>query len=124
MRHLAPQCGLSDVGFAKLLKRLNIPRLPVGYWAKRSAGQTPPRPPLPNPGEPLDVQNERDSIATRRRPRCRRELPRPPRHPLVIAAGKQLLWGRVRADGLLYTDARSRASISVSRGSMDQGDRI
>ena len=47
MRRLAPQYGLSDVGLAKICKKLNIPRPPVGYWAKKEVGKAPARPKLP-----------------------------------------------------------------------------
>jgi len=39
--------GLSDVGLAKVCKRYDIPRPPLGYWAKREFGKAPPQPPLP-----------------------------------------------------------------------------
>lgn len=44
---LAKQYGLSDVGFAKICKKYNIPRPPRGYWAKKAAGQKIKRIPLP-----------------------------------------------------------------------------
>jgi hypothetical protein len=44
---LAKECGLSDVGFAKICKKYNIPRPPRGYWAKKAAGQSLPKEPLP-----------------------------------------------------------------------------
>ena len=39
MRTLAPKFGLSDVGLAKVCKRMRIPRPGLGYWAKKAAGQ-------------------------------------------------------------------------------------
>ena len=51
MRKLAPQYGLSDVGLAKICKRLGIPRPPVGYWAKKEVGKAPARPRLPQADE-------------------------------------------------------------------------
>ncbi|MBL8880692.1 MAG: hypothetical protein JNG88_16385 [Phycisphaerales bacterium] len=57
MRHLAIKYGLSDVGLAKLLIRLNVPRPPVGYWAKRSAGKAPAKPPLPAIDAPMSVDD-------------------------------------------------------------------
>jgi len=44
---LAKEYGLSDVGFAKICKKYNIPRPPRGYWAKKDAGQYMPKEPLP-----------------------------------------------------------------------------
>lgn len=52
MIKLAKQYGISDVGLAKACKRHNIPRPPVGYWARRAAGQTPPKAPLPPNRDP------------------------------------------------------------------------
>jgi len=49
IHQLSNEYGLSDVGFAKICKRHNIPRPPRGYWARRTAGQSPPQTPLPDP---------------------------------------------------------------------------
>lgn len=45
---LAKAYGLSDVGFAKICKKYNIPRPPRGYWAKKAAGQRMSKEPLPS----------------------------------------------------------------------------
>ena len=47
MRTLAPHYGLSDVGLAKTCKRLRVPVPARGYWAKKAAGYTVERLPLP-----------------------------------------------------------------------------
>ena len=47
MRLLAKEFGLSDVGLAKICRKHNISRPPLGYWAKVAHGQSPERPPLP-----------------------------------------------------------------------------
>jgi ankyrin repeat protein len=48
IQHVARRYKLSDVGLAKVCKRLNIPRPGRGYWAKKAAGRPiPKRPPLP-----------------------------------------------------------------------------
>lgn len=47
MRTLAPQFGVSDVGFAKMCRRLNIPTPPRGYWAKLEHGKKVRKPTLP-----------------------------------------------------------------------------
>ena len=44
---LAKEYGLSDVGFAKICKKYNIPRPSRGYWAKKAAGQRMLKEPLP-----------------------------------------------------------------------------
>jgi len=46
---VASRYGLSDVGLAKICKRLRIPVPSRGYWAKVNAGASVRRPPLPNP---------------------------------------------------------------------------
>lgn len=47
-RIVAKKYGLSDVGLAKVCKKLKIPRPGPGYWAKKSAGKyVGKRPPLP-----------------------------------------------------------------------------
>jgi hypothetical protein len=45
IQHVAGRYNLSDVGLAKLCKRLNIPRPGRGHWAKKAAGKPTPRQP-------------------------------------------------------------------------------
>lgn len=47
MRELAQEYGLSDVGLAKICRRLDVPLPGRGYWAKKDAGRAPARPALP-----------------------------------------------------------------------------
>jgi ankyrin repeat protein len=48
MQHVAKRYGMSDVGFAKICKKLQIPRPGLGYWAKKAAGKpVPNQPALP-----------------------------------------------------------------------------
>jgi hypothetical protein len=44
---LAQRFGISDVGLAKVCRRSDIPAPPRGYWAKIAAGNSIPRPDLP-----------------------------------------------------------------------------
>ena len=50
---VAKDYNVSDVALAKICRKLNVPRPPLGYWARRSAGYEDPIPPLPKlkPGE-------------------------------------------------------------------------
>ena len=48
---VAKEYGLSDVGLAKICKRHQIPRPPVGYWAQIQYGGTPRKLPLPPPSD-------------------------------------------------------------------------
>ena len=45
IQHVARRYDLSDVGLAKVCRKLNIPRPGRGYWAKKAAGKTMPRKP-------------------------------------------------------------------------------
>ncbi|MCA1607589.1 MAG: hypothetical protein LC775_19465 [Acidobacteria bacterium] len=48
IQHVAKRYNLSDVGLAKVCRKLNIPRPGRGYWAIKAAGKTTPkRSPLP-----------------------------------------------------------------------------
>ena len=42
----------ADVGLAKICKSHDIPKPPVGYWAKKEVGKAPPQPPLPTNDDP------------------------------------------------------------------------
>jgi hypothetical protein len=54
MRTLAARYGLSDIGLAKICRKLDIPVPGRGHWARKAAGQEIPRTPLPphKPGRP------------------------------------------------------------------------
>jgi hypothetical protein len=68
MSRLAPKYGLSDVGLAKICKKLRIPRPPRGHWAKLRHGIKVSRELLPKlkVGEPctytLEVRQESDRV--------------------------------------------------------------
>lgn len=44
---LAKELGVSDVAISKACRRHQIPKPPLGYWAKLAAGKAPPVPALP-----------------------------------------------------------------------------
>jgi hypothetical protein len=46
MTQLAKEYGVSDVGLAKVCKRMEVPRPPRGYWRKLEVGKAPPKPKL------------------------------------------------------------------------------
>jgi len=48
MTKLAKRFGLSDQGLAKKCKKHNIPRPPMGYWAKLEHGKRVKKTPLPS----------------------------------------------------------------------------
>jgi len=48
IQHVAKRYNISDVGLAKVCRKLNIPRPGRGYWAIKAAGKpVPTQPPLP-----------------------------------------------------------------------------
>lgn len=47
MATVAGKYGLSDVGLAKICRKLDVPVPWRGYWRKKQVGQTVKRPPLP-----------------------------------------------------------------------------
>lgn len=65
MRQLAKEFGLSDVGLAKICRKHDIPRPPVGYWARVAHGQQPEQTPLPpaptKRAAPISIQR-RDTL--------------------------------------------------------------
>jgi hypothetical protein len=52
MAKLAQKYGISDVGLAKVCRKLAIPLPGRGYWAKKDAGQAVEKMPLPSFKEP------------------------------------------------------------------------
>jgi hypothetical protein len=61
---LAKEFGLSDVGFAKICRKHNIPLPARGYWARIAAGFSVPKTALPNPkNDETIVIDKRDPIS-------------------------------------------------------------
>jgi len=129
MRRLAQRYNLSDVGLAKVCRRYNIPRPPVGYWAKREVGKAPPRPLLPplDEDEPINIEPNASVAPTstgkspRKRSSRRVSDGRRIGSPLLISAARvQLLRGKPDADQLVCTNAHTAASIRVARPSIDR----
>lgn len=135
---VAARYGLSDVGLAKICKRLQIPLPRRGYWAKLKAGRKVSKAPLPT----LDpkaassahvVMPSADEIENRRATKERvaairhqagdilvpSELSSP--HPLVRAAAKRLK----QRDGWSHANGLRSApdevlNIEVTKGSLDR----
>jgi hypothetical protein len=60
MTHLAKEFGLSDVPLHKICRKHDVPNPPLGWWAKKAAGQLVELTPLPSP---KSGTSERISIA-------------------------------------------------------------
>lgn len=90
--------GVSDSFLVRVLQRLNVPRPPMGYWAKLAVGKIVPKPPLPEPGPSDELEWSRDGmpkLAPRAAPkppdparaaRIRKRADRPARHLLIAEA--------------------------------------
>lgn len=80
IHQLATEWGLSDVGLAKILKGMSIPRPGRGYWARIAAGQKPRRTPLPR-----NAEADEHSIVVHRSPLADRPKAE---HPVVSVPDK------------------------------------
>jgi len=135
---LAPQFGLSGVGFAKMCKRLGVPLPNRGFWARKQAGQSPRRPPLPKAkaGQDQNVQLRRldddaqiafaeakqkavEAKKTMEGIECPIELVDP--HPLIRAATNRLKrktgWDHHKG---LRSAPDEILNIEVTEGSLDR----
>lgn len=132
---LAKEFGLSDVGFAKLCKRNDIPRPPRGYWAKLEAGQKPVQETLPSPmrnDEIVIYINEskksfasaEDDLADLEIPAI--EVPETLRgaHPLVSDANHDFANQKQNSDGILDARGLGLLDISVSKQQLRRSLRI
>ena len=127
---LAPKYNLSDVGFAKLCRRCNIPLPPRGYWAKLEAGQKIERPPLPivedegeirvhvsDPAEMAMKEKARMEVEKHEAQLPKIEVAETLRgcHQLVSTTNDAFQGAKKREDGLLHSPDDSQLSLLVSR---------
>lgn len=142
MVRLAKEYGLSDVGLAKVCKKHNIPKPPVGYWAKVQAGRRISRPPLPPVGK-----GGSERIWLRRQPRDGNEQLRPVTrsavtdedreenrievglelidpHSLVRKTKESLRKAKRNEQGLIRPRAKRALNVVVSPDSIDRAMRI
>lgn len=84
MHRLCAKYGLSDVGLAKVCRRMDVPRPPRGYWRRQSTGVKTSKPSLPPPGDFTQLEVtllSRDKIPEKIV--VNREIKIPARPPLV-----------------------------------------
>lgn len=131
---LSKEFGLSDVGFAKLCKRNDIPRPPRGFWARKAVGQKVTDVPLPRANEDWEItinSHEKGITNPALRTAAEREKSRitqePPivvpdnmrgAHPLVSTALHVLEATQKDACGILRPAAFGCLNVSVSRNSL------
>jgi len=134
LTNLAPKYGLSDVGLAKVCKKYEIPRPPVGHWAKLAHGKATPKPELPELDE-ADLQEirffragfEGESGQGATKPETptvivKEDLRKP--HRVVDQARTRLRAETGDQKGLLHTGCESGLNICVTKKSLNRALRI
>ena len=140
---LAKKYGISDVGLAKVCRKLTIPLPGRGYWARKQAGQKVSQEPLPQlnekdtvlvhkPSPPkeqpvteeLGTDDERAQLArleasSGESPLKRGDLS----HPLTLQARAKLTKANENPHWILWT-AEQCLDIRVSRASLDRAIRV
>ena len=134
MTKLAPKYGLSDVGLAKVCKKHQIPKPPVGHWAKLAHGKASPKPKLPK----LDAAHLEEIHFTRSAEastnRAEKEEVNIPEivvrddlrgsHKLVTQACASLQAAALDDRGVLKATSRDGLQISVTKKSLTRALRI
>lgn len=127
MHRLAAKYGLSDVGLAKVCKKMDVPRPPRGYWRRAETGKKVKRTPLPPPKESTVLQVEirekgdqpakkpavQNRLQPTRVPVVEDELSDP--HPLVASSLERFENAKEDDCGLVVPRAKRILSVSVSR---------
>jgi len=130
---LAKQYGLSDVGFAKICKKYNIPRPPRGYWARLAAGQRPKRIELPSGNDEQSIEISANPITNTHRHSPAKKLKHPPvvvpkslrnSHPLVKVAAEKLELCEPDRLGILEPPDKNCLDIRVSKNTFRRALRI
>ncbi len=143
LRDLAKEYSLSDVGLAKICRRLNIPVPGRGYWAKKDAGKAPPRSPLPSlgkdgqseavftkheppPPDPVQQTEAERLIVSEKAPENRvavdPSLSAP--HMLVARTERSLRAAKTDETGLARPRAKGCFDVRIAAGSIDRAMRI
>jgi hypothetical protein len=140
---LAKKYGISDVGLAKVCRKLTIPLPGRGYWAKKQAGQEVPQELLPQlkekskvllrkPSPPkeqpltgeLGTDEERAQLARLEGLSSESSLKRGDlSHPLILQARATLAKANENPHGILWT-AEQCLDIRVSRDSLERAIRV
>jgi hypothetical protein len=130
MTTVAGRHSVSSSFLARVCTRLNVPRPPRGYWARREVGQRVEQPPLPEPrlGDELEWSRGGDpaparatasvTLRTGRRARKRRPDERPSRHPLLTAVREYFDAARVGYNEFLKPQKRLLVDVFVTKGTL------
>jgi hypothetical protein len=143
MSKLAKSYGLSDVGLAKICKKLKIPVPGRGFWARKAHGKITRRPSLQKlegsdgfvlrvtkRGNPLEAQGHSGEVEAKiafekldeNRIQVSPTLLSP--HPYVARAERSLRNARRNGSGILTPSAKICLDIQVGPSSLDRALRI
>lgn len=129
MTRIAAAFEVSGSYLARICTMLDVPRPARGYWARLSAGQRLPRPPLPDPKPGFPIEWARDGhppetavgtpAPSKRRRRARTgPQPRPTVHALIQGSTVLFQAGRQSESGYLKPAKRLLPDIVVTEGQL------
>lgn len=123
MLSLAPKYGVSSVFLARVCARLNIPRPPRGYWARKQSGQKPKIPPLPKPqpGDPTEWRKG-DQLPRKAEIELADAAPKKAsaRRTMVMGSLASFTRGRVAGDGYLKPAKRNLPDLVVTEPTLQR----
>jgi len=122
---VAKEHGISDVGLAKVCRRLDVPTPPQGHWAadEEDRSDPPALPPAPDgKGEAVEIRvpNCEPAVASIAEPSV--SVPKTLRsaHPLVASTRDELKNARPNEYGRVSSAAAGVLDVSVSPGQLDR----
>jgi len=129
---LSQKYGISDVGLAKICKRMDIPRPPRGYWNKLKVGKAPPKPqlgPISDSGlEQIVITSTPINLRTETSTKPPELIPVPDiladPHPLTKKSRTALIRGKRDDRDLILAHGNVCLDIHVSRPCIDRACRI
>ncbi|MFN3725257.1 MAG: hypothetical protein ACK4SZ_03015 [Allosphingosinicella sp.] len=137
MTHLAKEFALSDVALHKICRKHDIPKPPVGWWAKKAAGKKVNQTPLPVASRDIsdritiaggELRNEPQEVATvREQARVRASstlLAEPRSDPIVTHTIARLRSAKTGPNGLVAVDGAGLIKCEVASSSADRLETI
>lgn len=124
--------SVSDSFLVRILQRLNVPRPPMGYWAKLAVGKIVPKPPLPEPAPGDELEWFRDGMSKRepraapkppdpaQATRIRKKADRPARHSLIAEARRHFENVDETDGGYLKPTKKLMVDLISSKPSLDR----
>jgi len=144
---LAQKYGISDVALSKICKKLNVPKPPRGYWARKSVGQHVRREKLPKlrAGQPFEhrlelrsgssnsIEEDAEELSSESKKiisktktivpiRVSKALRSP--HPLVQQAAEVLELSRPNDTGIIEPSSKNCLDVCVSKDCLRRALRI